>query len=96
MQDGSREWVIPISSYYSGHKNGQLQTTTDHCLATPMTKDLAEKLTAKLNSQGMRAEPCELFADPEAVIHDSLVDIGEESAATGPAARINRGIDERH
>jgi len=27
----------------------------------------------------MQAEVCELFADPDTVIHDSLVDIGEEA-----------------
>ena len=44
-----------------------------------MTADLAEKLAAKLNSTGVQAGVCELFADPETVIHETLVDIGEEA-----------------
>jgi hypothetical protein len=79
MKDGSREWMIPTFSYYAGRKNGQLQTTSNHCLATPMTQNLAAQLSAKLRSTGLQAELCELFADPETVVHDSLVDIGEEA-----------------
>ncbi len=79
MKDESREWSIPTFTFYAGRKHGQLQTTTNHCMATPMTQSLAETLSAKLNSSGMQAEVCELFADPETVIHDSLVDIGEEA-----------------
>jgi hypothetical protein len=79
VRDGNREWSIPTFSFYVGRKYGRLHTTTNHCLAAPMTADLAECLAAKLNSQGMQAEACELFADPETVIHDSLVDIGEEA-----------------
>lgn len=81
MKDGSREWTIPVFSYYAGRKNGQLQTTSNHCLAIPMTKDVAEQLASKLNSIGLQAEPCEALSDPDTVIHDSLVDIGEEVPA---------------
>lgn len=79
MKDGDREWLIPSHSFYAGRKHGQLQTTTNHCLATPMTLNLAEALAAKLNANGMQAEVCELFADPDTVIYDSMVDIGEEA-----------------
>lgn len=78
MKDGNREWTIPTFSYYAGRKHGQLQTTTNHCLATPMTLHLAEKLIAKLNSTG-QSEVCEIFCDPDTVIHETLFDIGEEA-----------------
>jgi hypothetical protein len=84
MKDGDREWTIPSFTYYAGHKHGQLQTTTNHGIATPMTLELAERLTAKLNATGMQAEVCDLFADPETMLHETLVDIGEE--APPPAA----------
>jgi hypothetical protein len=79
MKDGDREWSIPSFVYYGGHKHGQLQTTVNHYSATAMTQSLAEQLTAKLNATGMQAEVCDLFADPETVIHTTLVDIGEEA-----------------
>jgi hypothetical protein len=84
MKDGDREWSIPASAYYAGHKNGQMQTTTNHYAATAMTQSLAEKLTAKLNASGVEAVVCDLFADLDTVIYDTLVDIGEE--APPPAA----------
>ena len=59
--------------------SSQLQTTTNHCVAVPMTAELAERLATKLNSQGMQAEVCELFCDSETLVHDSLVDIGEKA-----------------
>ena len=46
-----------------------------------MTQGLAEQLTQKRNSSGMEATVCDLFADPETVIHDTLVGIGEEAPA---------------
>ena len=53
MKEGTREWSVPSFSYYAGRKHGQLQTTTNHYAATPMTLGLAEQLTTKLNSAGM-------------------------------------------
>jgi hypothetical protein len=44
-----------------------------------MTLELAEGLTAKLIANGMQSEVSDLFADPETVIHDTLVEIGEEA-----------------
>jgi hypothetical protein len=90
MKDGDREWTIPSFVYYGGHKHGQMQTTTNHYAATAMTQTLAEQLTAKLNANGMQAEVCDLFADPETVIHTTLVDIGEEpSTPAQPPESIN-------
>ena len=77
MKDGDREWTIPSFVYYGGHKHGKLQTTTNHYAATAMTQNLAEQLAAKLNASGLEATICDLFADPETLIDDSLVDIGE-------------------
>jgi hypothetical protein len=79
MKDGDREWSIPSFTYYAGHKHGQLQTTTSHYAATAMTQNLAEQLTAKLKASGVEAIVCDLFADPDTLIHDTLVDIGEEA-----------------
>jgi hypothetical protein len=80
MKDGDREWSIPSFVYYNGHKHGQLQTTTNHYAATAMTQNLAEQVTAKLTTSGIEATVCDLFADIDTVIYDSLVDIGEEAA----------------
>ena len=79
MRDGARKWSVPSFSFYAGRKHGQLHTTTNHYSATPMTQGLAEQLTARLNLAGMEATVCDLFADPETVIHDTLVGIGEEN-----------------
>ena len=84
MKDGDRERSIPSFTYYAGHKHGQLQTSTNHYAATAMTQNLAEQLTAKLNASGLEATVCDLFADLDTVIYDTLVDIGEE--APPPAA----------
>jgi hypothetical protein len=98
MKDGDREWSIPSFVYYGGHKHGQLQTTTNHYAATAMTQTLAEQLTAKLNAAGMEATVCDLFADIDSVIYDTLVDIGEE-AAPPPApptslAKLSQAIED--
>jgi hypothetical protein len=78
MKDGDREWSIPAFTYYAGHQHGKLQTTTNHYAATAMTQALAERLTAKLNASGLEVTVCDLFADPDTIIHDTLVDIGEK------------------
>jgi hypothetical protein len=44
-----------------------------------MTQTLAEQLTAKLNASGIESTVCDLFADLDTVIYDTLVDIGEET-----------------
>src|ERR1700744_4642229 len=97
MKDGTREWSVPSFSYYAGRKNGQLLTTVNHCVATPMTAELAGELAAKLNSSGLQSEVCEIFADPETVIHDSLVDIGEEAPpptqSPGSIAELTNAIE---
>jgi hypothetical protein len=84
MRDGAREWSVPSFAYYAGRKNGQLQTTTNHYTATPMTLALAEQLTARLNSAGMETTVCDLYADPETVIRTSLVEINEEAPPPTP------------
>jgi hypothetical protein len=88
MKEGTREWSVPFFSYYSGRKNGQLQTTANHYAATPLTKNLAEQLTQKLVSSGLDAAVCDLFADPETLIHKNLIDIGEEPLQQNRAARM--------
>jgi hypothetical protein len=98
MKDGDREWSIPSFTYYAGHKHGQMQTTTNHCAATAMTQNLAEQLTAKLNASGLKASVCDLFADPDTLIHDTFVDIGEEApppvAPPASLARLSGAIEE--
>ena len=84
MKDGDREWEIPSFTYYAGHKHDGIRTTTNHYAATAMTQALAEQLTAKLNASGSAASVCDLFADLDTVIYDTLVDVGEE--AQPPAA----------
>jgi hypothetical protein len=79
MKDGDREWSIPSFVYYGGHKHGKMQTTTNHYAATAMTQKLADLVAAKLNGSGLEATVCDLFADPDTLVHDALVDIGEEA-----------------
>ncbi len=79
MREGDRSWSVPSYSYYGGRKNRQLQTTTNHCQATLMELALAEELVAKLTASGLSATVCDLFADPEAVIHQNMIEIGEEA-----------------
>ena len=86
MKEGTREWSVPSFSYYAGRKRGQLQTTTNHYAATPLTLALAEQLTTKLKLAGMEATVCDLFADPETVVHNTMVDIAEEAPQPVPAA----------
>jgi predicted peroxiredoxin len=94
MKDGDREWTIPSFVYYGGHKHGQMQTTTNHYAATAMTQTLAEQLTAKLKASGVEATVCDLFADLDTVIYETLVDIGEETPpprATNIARWVSEG-----
>lgn len=97
MKDGDHQWEIPSFTYYAGHKHGQLQTTTNHYAATAMTQTLAEQLTQKLDASGMEATVCDLFADLDTVIYDTLVDIGEEAppppAPSTSLARLSQAIE---
>jgi hypothetical protein len=92
MKKGTREWSVPSFSYYAGRKNGQLQTTTNHYAATSLTKALAEELTQKLNAAGLESTVCDLFADPDAVIHDTMIGIGESPAPAAPAPTSLAGL----
>jgi hypothetical protein len=98
MRDGEREWTIPSFTYYAGRKHGQLQTITNHYAATAMTLNLAEQVAANLNECGMEATVCDLFADIDTVIYDSLVDIGEEAAPPiappTSLARLSQAIED--
>ena len=98
MRDGSREWFVSSYSYYAGRKRGKLETTTNHYAATSMTQNLAEVVTAKLNSTGMEATVCDLFSDPDTLIHDNLVDIGEEepppAAPPTSVTKLEHAIEE--
>ena len=96
MRDGDREWSIPAFAYYAGHTNSQMQTTTSHCAATATTQSLAEQLTAKLIASGIDAAVCDLLADLDTVIYDTLVDIGEEAAAPPPTslAKLSQAIED--
>ena len=77
--------TVPWSLYYVGRgKDGEVKTSTKPHNAACMTEGLANLLVTKLNSTGHHAEVCELLADENSTIHDSLVDIGEE--APPPAA----------
>jgi hypothetical protein len=63
-----------------------------------MTQNLAEQLTTKLNASGMEVTVCDLFADPDTIIHDTLVDIGEEAppppAPPTSLARLSQAIED--
>jgi hypothetical protein len=80
--------------YYIGRgKDGHMQTSAKPHNAALMTEALAELLVTKLNNIGHHAEVCELLADETSTIHDSLVDMGEDPAASR-AANIARGVSE--
>ena len=98
MREGTREWSVPSYSYYAGRRNGQQQTTTNHYQATLMTRALADGLVVKLTGSGLSATVCDLFADPEAVIHTTMVEIGETNPPTAPPptslARLAAAIED--
>ena len=79
MREGERIWSVPSFAYYAVRRNGQLQQTTNHYQATLMTRALVDELVVKLTAAGIQATPCDLFADPDAAICTSLVEIGEEA-----------------
>jgi hypothetical protein len=84
MRDGDRKWSVPSFAYYAGRKSGQLQQTTNHYAAMGMTQSLAAELIQKLNAAGLEATVCDLFADPDALIHDTMASIGEEAPPPAP------------
>jgi hypothetical protein len=84
MREGERSWSVPSSNFYAGRKHGQLQTTTNHYQATLLSLALAEELVVKLAASGLSATVCDLFADPEAVIHQTMVEIGEVAPPPAP------------
>jgi hypothetical protein len=49
-----------------------------------MSLALAEELVLKLTAAGMQATVCDLYADPDAVIHQTMVSIGEEAPPPAP------------
>jgi hypothetical protein len=79
MKDRDRVWSIRSLTYYAGHRNGKMQTTGNHYAATAMTQNLAEQVGVKLIASGLEATVCDLFADPDTLIHETLADIGEEA-----------------
>ena len=84
MREGERTWSVPAYSYYCGRKYDQQQTTTIHYQATLMTRALADELVVKLTGSGLSATVCDLFADPEAVIRTTMVEIGETNPPPAP------------
>jgi hypothetical protein len=53
-----------------------------------MTQNLAKQVTSKLNASSLEATVCDLFADPDTLIHDTLADIGEESPPPAPPTSL--------
>ena len=84
MREGERIWSVPSFAYYAGRRNGQLQQTTNHYQATLMNHELADELVVKLTGSGLSATVCDLFADPEAVIRTTMVEIGETNPPPAP------------
>jgi hypothetical protein len=84
MKNEERSWDVASFAYYAGRKFGALQTTTNHYSATPMSLALAEQLVAKLTLAGMKAEVCDLYADPETVVNETMIQIGEEAPPPVP------------
>jgi len=85
MREGERTWSVPAYSYYCGRKYDQQQTTTNRYQATLMTRALADELVVKLTGSGLSATVCDLFADPDALIHSTMIEIGESPAPAAPA-----------
>jgi hypothetical protein len=69
------------TEHYVGRgKDGEVKTSTKSFNAALMTEGLANLLVKKLNATGHHTEICELLADENSTIHDSLVSIGEAQA----------------
>src|SRR6266403_933623 len=85
MKVDGREWTIPSVTFFTGRKNGQIQTSQKDCEAVPMTQDLAEKLVTKLTLAGLQAEVCDVYCDADTVVKETMIDIGEEAPGPAPA-----------
>jgi hypothetical protein len=79
MKVDGREWSVPSVAFFTGRKNGEVQTSQKDYEALRMTQSLAEKLVAKLTLAGLHAEVCDVYCDADTAVMETMVDINEES-----------------
>jgi hypothetical protein len=84
MKVDGREWTIPSVAFFTGRKNGEVQTSQKDYHAVRMSQSLAEKLVGKLNLVGLQAEVCDVYCDAETVLKETMVEIGEEAPPPAP------------
>lgn len=84
MKVDGREFKTPSVAFFTGRKNGEVQTSQKDYDAVRMSQSLAEKLVAKLTLAGLHAEVCDVYCDAETVVKETMVDIGEEAPPPTP------------
>ena len=84
MKVDGREFTIPSVTFFTGRKNGEVQTSQKDYESVRMSQSLAEKLVVKLNLAGLHAEVCDVYCDADTVVKETMIEIGEE--APPPAA----------
>jgi hypothetical protein len=64
MRVDGREWTIPSVAFFTGRKNGEVQTSQKDYEALKMSRSLAEKLVAKLTLAGSKTKYATCTAVP--------------------------------
>ena len=77
MKVDGREWTIPSVAFFTGRKNGEIQTSQKDHEGIRMSQSLAEKLVTKLNLAGLHAEVCDVYCDADTVVKETMIEIGE-------------------
>ncbi len=84
MKVDGREFKTPSVAFFTGRKNGEVQTSQKDYDAVRMNQDLAEKLVTKLTLAGLQAEISDVYCDADTVVMETMVDIGEEARPAPP------------
>jgi hypothetical protein len=94
MKVDGREFTIPSVAFFTGRRNGQVQTSQKDYEAIRMNQALAEKVVAKLTLEGMRAEVCDVYCDADTAVMETMVDIGEEAPPPVPPPSSLAGLSQ--
>jgi hypothetical protein len=78
MKVDGREWSVPSVAFFTGRKNGEVQTSQKDYDAVRMSKSLAEKLVTKLTQAGLKAEVCDVYCDDDTAVMETMIDLGED------------------
>jgi hypothetical protein len=87
MKVDGRQWSVPSVAFFTGRKNGEVQTSQKDYDAVRMSQSLAEKLVVKLNLAGLQSEVCDVYCDDDTAVNETMIEIGEENGQTGSSLR---------